>query len=456
VGGWLGASAIRKLPERPHHSKWLRPDAPIVPGAGGVDTMDDPMSGFSVEQHVLACDGVSLPDVAAAVGTPVHVYSGALIEARYRALDRALSLVPHRLHYAIKANSTLGVVRRLRDLGSGADVNSGGELEVALRAGFPPDEIVVTGVGKTRAELERAIGLRVGAINVESPGEMIRIERMAAAQGVVARVAVRVNPDIEAGGHPHISTGHRATKFGMSAGDATHLLRDIARRPWMHIIGLHTHIGSQITQLEPFARAADTLVSLARSLADDGIRVEHLDLGGGLGIQYAPGQDIVSVDTYAAPLVEAARATGLTLLVEPGRWIVGPAGALVTEVVDLKRRPDDGWFVVVDAGMTDLLRPALYDAWHRIEPVVPRDGEPIRADVVGPVCETSDTLGRDRLLPPVEVGDLLAIRDTGAYGAVMASNYNRRPMAAEVLVEAGQWRVVRRRQTVGDLLQWDE
>lgn len=413
------------------------------------------MPGVVFEQGVLVCDGVPLSVVAAAVGTPAHVYSASVIDERYRALDRALSPVPHRLHYAIKANATSAVVRRLRGLGARADANSGGELDVALRAGFTPGEIVFTGVGKTRAELERAIGLGVAAINVESPGEMDRIEHLAAAHGVVARVAVRINPDIEAGSHPHISTGHRATKFGMSASDATHLLRDIARRPWMHIVGLHAHIGSQITRIEPFARAAETLVSLARSLADEGIRVEHLDLGGGLGIAYEPGQETVPVEAYAAVLVDAMRDTGLTVLVEPGRWIVGPAGVLVTAIVDMKRRPREGWFVVVDAGMTDLLRPALYDAWHQIEPVAPRAGESIRADIVGPVCETSDTLGRDRTLSPVEVGDLLAVRDTGAYGAVMASNYNRRPTATEVMVEDGQWHVVRRRQTVDDMLQWD-
>lgn len=413
------------------------------------------MSGFGLEQGVLVCDGVLLPAVAAAAGTPAHVYSAAVIDERYHVLDRALSPVPHRLHYAIKANATLAIVRRLRALGSRADVNSGGELDVAIRAGFAPGDVVFTGVGKTRAELERAIGLGVAAINVESPGEMDRIEHLAAALGVVARVAVRINPDIEAGSHPYISTGHRATKFGMSVADATRLLRDMARRPWMHVVGLHLHIGSQITRIEPFAKAAETLVSLARGLADEGIRVEHLDLGGGLGIAYEPGQETVPVEDYAAVLIDAVRHTGLTVLVEPGRWIVGPAGVLVTEVVDMKRRPDDGWFVVVDAGMTDLLRPALYDAFHRIEPVAPRAGEPIRADIVGPVCETSDTLGRDRLLPPVEVGDLLAIRDTGAYGAVMASNYNRRPAAVEVMVEAGEWQIVRRRQTVDDMLQWD-
>jgi len=414
------------------------------------------MPGFRLEQGALVCDGVPLSAIAAAVGTPAHVYSGAVIDERYRALDRALAGVPHRLHYAIKANSTLGVVRRLRALGSQADVNSGGELEVALRAGFAPDQIVFTGVGKTRAELKRAIGAGVAAINAESPTEVDRIERLAAAQGVVARVAVRINPDIDAGGHRHISTGHHATKFGMSVADATRMLRDMARRPWLHIVGLHLHIGSQITRIDPFVRAAETLVALARSLADEGIRVEHLDLGGGLGIAYESGQEILAVEDYARAVIDATRETGLTVLVEPGRWIVGPAGVVVTEVVDLKSQADGSRFIVVDAGMTDLLRPALYDAWHRIEPVAPREGELIRADVVGPVCETSDTLGRDRRLPPVEVGDLLAVRDTGAYGAVMASNYNRRPTAVEVLVAEGAWRVVRRRQTVDDILQWDE
>jgi len=403
----------------------------------------------------LVCDGVSLSAIAAEVGTPAHIYSGALIDERYRLLDHALSGVPHRLHYAIKANSTLAVVRRLRALGSGADANSAGELEIALRAGFSPDEIVCTGVGKTRAELDRAIGLGVATINVESPGEVDRIEHLAAARGTVARVAVRINPDIDAGGHRHISTGHRATKFGMSVPDATAMIRDMARRPWLHVVGLHLHIGSQITTLEPFTRGAEALVALVTGLADEGIRIEHIDLGGGLGIEYAPGQQAVAVEAYAAVIAEAVRGTGLTVLLEPGRWIVGPAGVLVTEVVDLKPRPGGGWFVVVDAGMTDLLRPALYDAWHGVDAVSPRSGDPIQADVVGPVCETSDTLGRDRTLPPVQVGDLLAVRDTGAYGAVMASNYNRRPVAAEVLVDAGAWQVVRRRQTIDDMLQWD-
>lgn len=407
------------------------------------------------QNEELAIDGVPVSAIAAAAGTPVYVYSAAIIDQRYRALDAALSGVPHRLHYAIKANSTLAIVRRLRALGAGADANSAGELEAALRAGFAPGDIVCTGVGKTRAELERAIGLSVAAINVESPGEVDRIEHLAAALGTVARVAVRINPDIEAGSHPHISTGHRATKFGMSVVDATRMLRDMARRPWLRVTGLHLHIGSQITAIEPFRRSAEMLVAMAEGLGDEGIRIEHLDLGGGLGIAYEPNQPVVPVEEYAAVVAEAMRGTDFMLLLEPGRWIVGPAGVLVTEVLDLKPRADHGWFVVCDAGMTDLMRPALYNAWHQIEAVAPRAGAPIRADVVGPVCETSDTLGSDRVLPPIAVGDLLAVRDTGAYGAVMASNYNRRPTAAEVLVDNGQFQIVRRRQTVDDMFQWD-
>ena len=414
------------------------------------------MAGFEAEQGALRCDGVPLADLARAAGTPLHVYSAPLIEARYRAFDRAFAAARHRLHYALKANSTLAIVRRLAALGAAADANSAGELEIALRAGLAPSDIVCTGVGKTRAELERAIGLGVAAINAESPGEVERIAAMATALGRTAPIAIRINPDVEAGSHPHISTGHRATKFGMSPAEAAAMMRQIARRSGVRPAGLHVHVGSQITSPEPLARAARAVVALACALAAEGIPLEHLDVGGGLGIAYDPGQPVVPLETYAREILAATAGSGLLLRLEPGRWIVGPAGVLLTEIVDLKRHPDGGWFVVVDAGMTDLLRPALYGAHHEIAPVAPREGVPIRADIVGPVCETSDTLGRDRLLPPVQVGDLLAIRDTGAYGAVMASNYNRRPAAAEVLVTAQGWSVVRRRQTIDDLLQWDE
>jgi diaminopimelate decarboxylase len=413
------------------------------------------MAGFDRDRGELLCDGVQLAAIAAETGTPVHVYSGALIDERFAALDRAFAGWPHRLHYALKANATLAIVRRMRELGAGADANSSGEIQTALRAGFTPDQIVCTGVGKSRAELQHAIGLGVSAINVESPGEIERIAAIAAAEGRVARVAVRVNPDVDAGSHPHISTGHQATKFGVVPDDALAMIRDMTGRPAIKVVGLHMHIGSQVRSVAPITQAARTLVDLAATLAAEGIHLEHLDVGGGLGIAYAPEDVTVPVEDYASAVLSVIKPSGLTLLLEPGRWLVGPAGVLVTTVVDLKRRPGGGWFVVSDAGMTDLIRPALYDAWHAIEPVVERDGRSIPVDIVGPVCETSDTLGRDRRLPPVLVGDLLVIRDTGAYGAVMASNYNRRPAAAEVLVDAGAWRLVRRRQTLDDLMQWD-
>jgi diaminopimelate decarboxylase len=413
------------------------------------------MPGFQSRLGILHCDDVPLDAIARDAGTPVHVYSGALIAARYRELDAAFGGYPHRLHYAIKANATLAVVGRLRELGASADANSGGEIDVALRAGFAPGDIVFTGVGKTRAELERAIVLGVRAINAESPGEVERIAALAAAQGARARIAVRINPDVDAGSHPHISTGRAVNKFGLAPDDARALIRGAARQPALEVVGLHVHIGSQVTSPGPVARAVSAVVALAGDLRADGIALEHLDVGGGLGIAYAPGQPVMATSDYASAILDVVRPTGLMLLLEPGRWIVGPAGVLVTEVVDLKRGPDDGWFVIVDGGMTDLLRPALYGAHHEIEPVAPRPGPPIVSHVVGPVCETSDTFSGGRPMPPVAVGDLLAIRDTGAYGAVMASNYNRRPMAAEVLVDADRWRVVRRRQTVDEMLQWD-
>jgi len=418
--------------------------------------MSSSMAGFSRERGELLCDGIQLAAIAAEAGTPVHVYSAALVDARFERLERAFADWPHRLHYALKANSTLAIARRLLALGAGADANSAGEIETALRAGITPDQIVFTGVGKSRAELERAIGLDLAAINAESPGEIDRIATIAASQGRIARVAVRVNPDVDSGSHPHISTGRSATKFGVSTEDAAGMIRDMSGRASVKAVGLHVHIGSQVTSLDPITRAVRTLTDLAGSMTGDGVRLEHIDVGGGLGIAYAPEDVELPVEDYAAAVLSVVRPSGLKVLLEPGRWLVGPAGVLVTTVVDLKRHPGGGWFVVVDAGMTDLIRPALYGAWHAIEPVVPREGRPIPAEIVGPVCETSDTLGQKRQLPPVQVGDLLVIRDTGAYGAVMASNYNRRPTAAEVLVDAGGWRVVRRRQTLDDMLQWDE
>ena len=401
------------------------------------------------------CEDVPLSAMADLAGTPLHVYSRSELRARVRALDAAFASYPHDLHYAIKANATLAVVREMRAEGAHADANSGGEIDVALRAGFTPDQIVFTGVGKTHDELVRAVALGMKAINAESPGEMERIDAIARAHGTTARVAVRVNPDVDAGSHPHISTGSRSNKFGMSADQAHAMVTSMVARDHLRVVGLHVHVGSQITSAEPLRRGAAAIADLAGALAAEGVRLEHLDVGGGLGIPYEPGQVVISAEEYAAAVLPVVKPTGLRLILEPGRWITAQAGVLLTRVVDLKAQADGRWFVIVDAGMTDLLRPALYSAWHNIEPVEPRDGAPIACEVVGPVCETSDTLGKNRRLPPVEVGDLLVVRDTGAYGSIMASNYNRRPIAAEALVDGAGWRVVRRRQTIDDMLQWD-
>jgi len=392
-----------------------------------------------------------LEAIAAATGTPAYVYSADAIRAAYRQLDAAFGDTPHAIHYAMKANSALALVRLVRSLGSAADANSMGEVEVALRCGFGPHDIVFTGVGKRRDELERAVALNLMAINVESPGELDRLARIAADRGTVARVALRVNPDIDAQSHPHISTGLKSNKFGVPIEAAPGLFRDVAARPSLRAAGIHVHIGSQITSLEPLARAAESVVQLARELGDAGIAIEHLDFGGGLGIAYEGGHAPDPAD-YVRRLVAAAGGSGLKLAIEPGRVLVGPAGVLLTRVVDVKQFPGARRFVVLDAGMTELMRPALYNAYHRIEPVRPRQGTPVPVDVVGPICESTDTFARDRMMPPVEVGDLVVIRDTGAYSAAMGSNYLRRPLPPEVLMDGADWRVTRRRQTLDDML----
>jgi diaminopimelate decarboxylase len=409
------------------------------------------VSGVTLQDRELVCDGVPLAAIATAEGTPFYAYSAAAIRERYRALDTAFAGYPHRIHYALKANSTLALVRLLRDLGSGADANSIWEIDVARRAGFAPSDIVFTGVGKSPAELDQAVPLGLEAIIVESAGELARIEAVAARIGRPARVALRVNPDIDAGSHPHISTGRHVNKFGVPRDVGIGLLRDVGRRPSLHLVAVHVHIGSQITTRRPVAEAASFAARLAADLQSAGVTLEALDLGGGLGISYDDGP-VLSPQEYVSTIVEGVRSAGLPVVIEPGRAIVGPAGVLVASVVDLKPVVGGGEFAVLDAGMTELVRPALYGAFHRIEAVRPREGQARRYEVVGPVCESSDVVGHDRTMPPLSVGDLVAIRDAGAYGSAMASNYNRRPLPLEVLVDEGRWRVIRRRQGIDDLL----
>lgn len=406
---------------------------------------------YSQGKYGLACDGVSLESIVHQVGTPVYVYSARAIREAYTAIDQAFADYPHAIHYALKANSTLALLRLLHGLGSRADANSGGEIQVALRAGFAPKDIVFTGVGKTREELELAIAQDIGTINAESPGELDRIAALATAAGRLARVALRVNPDIDAKSHPNISTGLRINKFGVALEEARGVYRDRRTLPGLRFVGVHVHIGSQITTAGPLRRAAEVLVGIAQELRDDGFHLEHVDLGGGLGIGYE-GKPMIAPSEYAALVLPALRRCGLPVVLEPGRAVVGHSGALVSRVVDTKRSPDGRRFAVLDAGMTELMRPALYGSYHRIEPLTPRPQPEGAWDVVGPICESSDAFARDRQLPPVETGDLVAVLDTGAYGAVMASNYNRRMLAPEVLVDDGAWTVIRRRQTLDDVL----
>ena len=406
---------------------------------------------FQPSAQGLLCDGISVQSIVDRVGTPVYVYSARAIRHAFQAIDDAFSDYPHAIHYALKANSTLAIVRLLRSLGSRADANSGGEVAVALRAGFDPKDIVLTGVGKTRDELEMAIAKGVGTINAESPGELDRIAELARGMNRVARVALRVNPDIDAQTHANISTGLRSNKFGVPLHEARDIYAQRRALPGLRFVGVHVHIGSQITSAEPLRRAADALVSLAMNLTDDGFTLEHVDLGGGLGISYE-GRPMITAKEYAAAVLPELKRLGLPVVLEPGRAVVGHSGALVSRVVDTKRNPDGRQFAVLDAGMSELMRPALYNSFHRIVPVQPRDTPETAWDVVGPICESSDVFARDRMLTDLRVDDVVALLDTGAYGAVMASNYNRRFLAPEVLVDETQWTVIRRRQTVDDVL----
>jgi diaminopimelate decarboxylase len=406
---------------------------------------------FTPASTGLACDNVGIETIVEAVGTPTYIYSATAIRDAYRAIDAAFAGYPHAIHYALKANSTLAIVRLLRSLGSRIDANSGGEIQVAQRAGYSAGEIVFTGVGKTREELQYAIGTGIGVINAESAGELDRIAALASAAGREARVALRVNPDIDAGSHPNISTGLRINKFGVPLQDARAIYRERRGRAGLRFVGVHVHIGSQITTAEPLRRAARTLATLATELREDGFTLEHVDVGGGLGIAYE-GRPIAGPSEYAEAVMSELRRSGLPVLLEPGRSIVGHAGALVARVVDTKRYPDGRQFAVLDAGMGELIRPALYGSFHRIVPVRPRAGADNSWDIVGPICESSDVFARDRQMPPLDVGDLVAILDAGAYGSVMASNYNRHLLPAEVLVDAGTWAVIRRRQTLDDVL----
>jgi diaminopimelate decarboxylase len=410
---------------------------------------------FDAAGGILHADGVSLQELAREHGTPLYVYSQGLLVEALEAYQQAFAPVRHRICYALKANSTLALLRVLSSRGAGADIVSGFELEAALRAGFPADHVVFSGVGKTTDEMERGLQAGIAAFNAESEEEVVRLSRVAAARGVVARVALRANPDVDARSHPYISTGLARNKFGLDIGETLAVAERVRELPAVRLVGLSCHIGSQMLDLSPVKAAVTSLVEVTRELLRRGFALETIDVGGGLGIDYRGDGAAPTPGQLAEQVLPIVQPLGLPVMLEPGRSLVGRAGVLLTRVLYVKARRERR-FVIVDAGMNDLLRPALYDAYHRIEPVAPRGGAGAVVDVVGPVCETGDFLGRDRELELPEPGDLLAIRDVGAYGAAMASNYNLRPRPAEVLVAQGVPRRVRRRETVDDLLRLEE
>jgi len=404
------------------------------------------VAGFERQGGDLACDGVPLAALAREHGTPLYVYSAARIDEAYRRFDAAFESVPHLVCYAAKANSSLAILRRLASLGAGTDVVSAGELRACLESGFPAAKAVFSGVGKTDEELRYGIETGILAFNAESEREIERIDAAAAALGRTARIALRVNPDIDARSHPYISTGLKQNKFGVDIGRAREIFERAAALSHVRLSGVQAHIGSQILEAEPLAETARELAALARELIAAGFPIETVDIGGGIGV----GPGAPTPESYARAVLPGLAGFSGRVLVEPGRSIVGPAGALLTRVVGVKRERGKA-FVIVDAGMNDLLRPALYEAVHTIESVAAGKGPRIRADVVGPVCETADCFLHDADMAEPEEGDLLAILDAGAYGSAMSSNYNFRYRAAEVLVEGGSSRQIRRRETFEDL-----
>ena len=405
------------------------------------------MSTFSHIDGVLHCEGISLETIANDYGTPTYVYSRAEIEAAFIAYQRALKNRPHLICYAVKANSNLAVLNVLARWGSGFDVVSRGELERVIAAGGDPAKVVFSGVGKTAKEMQRGLALGIKCFNVESAPELQLLAEVARELGCAAPVSIRVNPDVDARTHPYISTGLRESKFGVDIDTARSLYRQAADLGSLTPVGIDCHIGSQITDIEPFLIALDCLLALNDELEQDGIVLHHLDIGGGLGVPYETKAP--SIEEYIAALSDRLGDRNLDLLLEPGRSIVAVAGALITRVEYLK--PNDiRQFAIVDAAMNDLLRPSLYGAWQDIQPVRRRDGDVQSWEIVGPVCETGDFLGKDRALC-LSQGDLLAVMGAGAYGFSMASNYNSRPRPAEILVTGESAHVVGKRETLSDL-----
>lgn len=409
------------------------------------------MDFFERRDDRLYAEQTPLSAIADRVGTPVYVYSRATLRHHLAKLTEDWAKLDPDIRYAVKANGNLALLRILARAGSGFDVVSRGEIGRVLRAGGDPATIDFAGIGKRRDEIEYALATGIGTFNVESREELAAIDAAARRAGTVAAVALRVNPDVDARTHRHITTGLTENKFGVNFDTAREMARRIADSTGVKLTGLHLHIGSQMLEVEPFREAVARGAALSRELLAAGVALEHINLGGGFGIHYR-GAEAPSIEAFARAAADGLGGLPLRVRIEPGRLVVGNAGVLLTRVLYVKQGADRR-FVICDAGMTDLLRPSLYDAYHRIEPVEPPRGEPVTVDVVGPVCESADAFARDRELPPVQAGDLLCVRSAGAYGFVMANQYNARPRAAEVLVDGDRFGIVRERETDADLMR---
>jgi len=407
--------------------------------------------GFASPNGELLCDTVRASDIADAVGTPAYVYSAGVVRRQYRRLDAALRGVPHRLHYSVKANSSLAILRLLQAEGSGVDIVSGGELYRAREAGFSGRDIVFSGVGKTARELDEALAAGVLFVNVESEGELVVLDEVARARGVVAPVALRVNPEVLVDSpHHYIRTGEKGHKFGIPYDDVRDAARLTRSLPNVELVGLDMHLGSQLASFEPYGQALERVLALVAQLRADDFRLRYLDIGGGLGVVYRdePPADLAR---FAEGVAQAAAGLDLSLILEPGRFLVAESGVLLTRVL-YRKRSGGKEYVITDAGMNDLMRPSHYDAYHEITAVRPR-GPRVVADIVGPVCESGDFLALNRVVDDVRPGDVLAIRTAGAYGFAMASNYNSRPRPAEVLVDGDRYAIVTERERYEDLVR---
>ncbi len=408
------------------------------------------MEAFTYQSNVLHAESVNLQGLAEQYGTPCYVYSQSLIEKNWEAFDQALGNFPHLVCYAVKANSNLSILKVLADLGSGFDLVSGGELERVLLAGGNPQKIVFSGVGKSYAEIRRALEVGISCFNIESPNELHRIQEVAQSLNKIAPISIRVNPDVDAQTHPYISTGLKQNKFGIEIDKSLALYQTASNLPNIQIVGVDCHIGSQLTTLSPFLDALDRVLHLIEQLEKNNIKINHLDIGGGLGVRYRD-ETPPEISEYINALKAKLGNKPYKLLIEPGRSIIANAGILLTKVEYLKEGSDNKHFAIVDAAMNDLIRPSLYSAWQNIIPVKQTTEVSQNYDIVGPICETGDFLGKNRELSLKE-NDLLAICSAGAYGFAMSSNYNTRLRVAEVLIKGDQHRLIRRRETFEDLV----